>query len=125
MATYDIESLPEPPYLSRLIAVVKMMHYTNSALNPLVYSVRNPEMRRTMTAILAKWLPLRTPLPPHATAGIRLRDAPSRCWQTGTPEANANRPETRNNTVFVTVGRCNKGMVLSRPTSLVQVASHA
>ena len=57
MATYDIESLPEPPFLVRLIAVVKVMHYTNSGLNPLVYSCRNPEMRRTMTSIVKKWLP--------------------------------------------------------------------
>ena len=55
--TYDIESLPEPPFLVRLIAVVKVMHYTNSGLNPLVYSCRNPEMRRTMTSIVKKWLP--------------------------------------------------------------------
>ena len=54
IATYDLQSLPEPPTLFRLIAFVKALHYANSAVNPFVYGYRSLEMRRTMKRLLAK-----------------------------------------------------------------------
>lgn len=54
IATYDLQSLPEPPTLFRLTAFVKAMHYANSAVNPFVYGYRSLEMRRTMKRLLAK-----------------------------------------------------------------------
>ena len=58
VATYDLERLPEPPGLFRLIAFVKALHYTNSALNPILYGYRNPEMRRTMRSVALRCYPL-------------------------------------------------------------------
>ena len=58
VATYDLEILPEPPGLFRLIAFVKALHYTNSALNPVVYGYRNPEMRKSMRAVALRCCPL-------------------------------------------------------------------
>ncbi|KAJ7380037.1 hypothetical protein OS493_012799 [Desmophyllum pertusum] len=55
VATYDLERLPEPPGLLRLIAFVKALHYTNSAINPIVYGYRNTEMRKTMRSVALKW----------------------------------------------------------------------
>ena len=60
LATYDLERLPEPPGLFRLIAFVKELHYTNSALNPLMYGYRSPEMRKTMQSIALGCCPLIT-----------------------------------------------------------------
>lgn len=57
VATYDLERLPEPPGLLRLIAFVKALHYTNSAINPIVYGYRNTEMRKTMRSVALKWCP--------------------------------------------------------------------
>ncbi|KAL9952553.1 hypothetical protein ACROYT_G039822, partial [Oculina patagonica] len=58
VATYDLERLPEPPGLFRLIAFVKALHYTNSALNPILYGYRNPEMRKTMHSVAFACCPL-------------------------------------------------------------------
>ena len=58
VATYNLEILPEPPGLFRLIAFVKALHYTNSALNPVVYGYRNPEMRKSMRSVALRCCPL-------------------------------------------------------------------
>lgn len=58
LATYELESLPEPPDLLRLIAFVKALHYTNSGLNPVIYGYRNSEMGKTMRSIAFKIFPL-------------------------------------------------------------------
>ena len=52
IATYDLQSLPEPPTLFRLTAFVKALHYTNSAVNPFVYGYRSLEMRKTINRLL-------------------------------------------------------------------------
>ena len=57
LATYEMESLPEPAGLIRLIAFVKILHYTNSGLNPVIYGYRNSEMGRTMKSIAVKFFP--------------------------------------------------------------------
>ena len=57
LATYEMERLPEPAGLLRLIAFVKALHYSNSGLNPIIYGYRNPEMGRTMKTIAAKFFP--------------------------------------------------------------------
>ena len=58
IATYDLERLPEPPGLFRLIAFVKALHYTNSSINPILYGYRNPEMRKTMQSVAIGCCPL-------------------------------------------------------------------
>ena len=57
LATYELELLPEPPGLLRLVAFVKALHYTNSGLNPIIYGYRNSEMGNTMRAIALKCFP--------------------------------------------------------------------
>lgn len=58
LATYELEHLPEPAGLLRLIAFVKALHYTNSSLNPMIYGYRNTEMRKTMRGIALQCFPL-------------------------------------------------------------------
>lgn len=58
LATYEIERLPEPPGLLRLVAFVKALHYTNSGINPIIYGYRNSEMGKTMRSIALRYLPL-------------------------------------------------------------------
>ena len=58
LATYELERLPEPPGLLRLVAFVKALHYTNSGLNPIIYGYRNSEMGKTMRSIALKCFPL-------------------------------------------------------------------
>ena len=58
VATYELERLPEPPGLLRLIAFVKALHYTNSGLNPIIYGYRSSEMGKTMRNIALKCFPV-------------------------------------------------------------------
>ena len=73
VATYDLEVLPEPPGLFRLIAFVKALHYTNSALNPVMYGYRNPEMRKTMRAVAVRCCPLISHLTTTEPSGLHAR----------------------------------------------------
>lgn len=73
VATYDLEILPEPPGLFRLIAFVKALHYTNSALNPMMYGCRNPEMRKTMRAVALRCCPLIARLTTTRPSGLHMR----------------------------------------------------
>ena len=45
-AVFCLPCLPSYPGLRRLIDFVKWMHYSNSAINPFVYALRDPEMKR-------------------------------------------------------------------------------
>lgn len=58
VATYELERLPNPPDLLRLVAFVKALHYTNSGLNPMIYAYRNSEMGKTMRSIASSCFPL-------------------------------------------------------------------
>lgn len=54
LATFDPGALPSPPTFPRLLHFVKWMHYSSSALNPFLYSYRNPELRRTISVLLRR-----------------------------------------------------------------------
>ncbi|XP_027049694.1 D(1) dopamine receptor-like [Pocillopora damicornis] len=54
IATFDPESLPSPIIFARLLQFVKWMHYCSSAVNPFLYSYRNPDMRRTIAVLLRR-----------------------------------------------------------------------
>ena len=45
-AVYCIQCLPGYPGLQRLVDFVKWMHYSNSAVNPFIYALRDPEVKR-------------------------------------------------------------------------------
>lgn len=60
LATFNPEALPSPIIFSRLLHFVKWMHYCSSALNPFLYSCRNPDIRRTIGVLLRR-LVLRGP----------------------------------------------------------------
>lgn len=77
VATYDLERLPEPPGLFRLIAFVKALHYTNSALNPVMYGYRNPEMRKTMRGVALRCCPLIALLTTRRPSGLEARLNPN------------------------------------------------
>ena len=52
-AAYCPNCLPSSPYSLRgLVILVKSVHYLNSAVNPLVYARRNPEMKSTFLKLL-------------------------------------------------------------------------
>ena len=51
IGTYYPQYLPSSKWTDRLLQFVKFCHYTNSALNPLVYACRNSEMIRTFRQI--------------------------------------------------------------------------
>ena len=52
-AAYCPHCLPSSPgSLRGLVIIVKSVHYLNSAVNPLVYARRNPEMKRTFLKLL-------------------------------------------------------------------------
>lgn len=121
LATYELESLPEPAGLLRLIAFVKALHYTNSGLNPMIYGYRNPEMRKTMRSIALKFCLLRSLFNrPH---GLQTRQ--SRSGTSGTSPGNTlgvRNPQsgrTLTPTVINAVAFVNKaGDVESRPASV-------
>ena len=56
-AAFCLNCLPSSPdTLFALIAIVKSVHYMNSAVNPLVYARRDQEMRRTFLRLLGvRW----------------------------------------------------------------------
>lgn len=54
LATFDPEALPSSITFSRLLHFVKWMHYSSSALNPFLYSYRNPDLRRTIGVLLRR-----------------------------------------------------------------------
>ena len=61
LATFEPGSLPSPPTFPRLLHFVKWMHYSSSALNPFLYSYRNPELRRTISVLLRRLILRRGP----------------------------------------------------------------
>lgn len=54
LATFDPGALPSTTTFSRLLHFVKWMHYSSSALNPFLYSYRNPDLRRTIIVLLRR-----------------------------------------------------------------------
>ena len=54
IATYYASHLPSPLGTDRLLKFVKFCHYSNSALNPVVYAFRNKEMARTFRYLFYK-----------------------------------------------------------------------
>ena len=54
LATFDPEALPASIIFARLLHFVKWMHYSSSALNPFLYSYRNPDLRRTIAVLLRR-----------------------------------------------------------------------
>ena len=48
--------LPRGTNLMHLVDFVKLLHYSNSAINPLVYTYRIPQVRRTLMRIIAPCL---------------------------------------------------------------------
>ena len=129
VATYDLEILPEPPGLLRLIAFVKALHYTNSALNPVMYGYRNPEMRKSMRAVALKCCPLIARLTTTRPSGLQARLNPNNGAQgllPGTSLARAvpslfERRSTPSSGALTVVAYVNRDEdVESRPTSLRQ-----
>ncbi|EDO41272.1 predicted protein [Nematostella vectensis] len=62
VATYNPRMLPGATACRRIIAFVKWMHYSSSALNPFLYSYRNAELGKTIKAMLSRIF-LGTPSP--------------------------------------------------------------
>lgn len=128
VATYDLERLPEPPGLFRLIASVKALHYTNSALNPILYGYRNPEMRNTMRSVARHCYPLgsreqrypsrlQTMLDPRRTREFLPGTSLAVRW----PDERRSTPFFGNKTTTTVVSFSNRDeYVESRPTSLHQ-----
>lgn len=128
VATYDLERLPEPPGLFRLIASVKALHYTNSALNPILYGYRNPEMRNTMRSVARQCYPLgsreqrypsrlQTMLDPRRTREFLPGTSLAVRW----PDERRSTPFFGNKTTTTVVSFSNRDeYVESRPTSLHQ-----
>ena len=54
LATFDPGGLPSSITFARLLHFVKWMHYSSSALNPFLYSYRNPDLRRTIGVLLRR-----------------------------------------------------------------------
>ncbi|KAL9951344.1 hypothetical protein ACROYT_G043993 [Oculina patagonica] len=54
LATFDPGVLPPSTTFFRLLHFVKWMHYSSSALNPFLYSYRNPDLRRTIVVLLRR-----------------------------------------------------------------------
>lgn len=54
IATYSLATLGVGLSTTRLVMFVKWMHYSNSAVNPYVYSYRNQGIRNTLGMILCK-----------------------------------------------------------------------
>lgn len=53
IAAYCLPCLPSTPIdIQRMIAIVKLLHYGNSMVNPVVYAFRDREMRNTFLRIL-------------------------------------------------------------------------
>lgn len=61
LATFDPEGLPSSIIFARLLHFVKWMHYSSSALNPFLYSYRNPDLRRTICVLLRRVILRRGP----------------------------------------------------------------
>ena len=61
LATFNPRVLPSPPTTARLLHFVKWMHYSSSALNPLLYSYRNVDLRRTISVLLHRLVLRRGP----------------------------------------------------------------
>lgn len=128
VATYDLERLPEPPGLFRLIAFVKALHYINSALNPILYGCRNPEMRKTMLNVVRQCDPLRSReqrYPSRLQAMLdprRTREfLPGTSLAVQWPDERRSTPIIGNNTTTTVVSFVNRdGYVESRPTSVHQ-----
>lgn len=128
VATYDLERLPEPPGLFRLIAFVKALHYINSALNPILYGCRNPEMRKTMLNVVRQCYPLRSReqrYPSRLQAMLdprRTREfLPGTSLAVQWPDERRSTPIIGNNTTTTVVSFVNRdGYVESRPTSVHQ-----
>lgn len=51
-AVYCPYCLPGYPGLQRLVDFVKWMHYSNSAINPFVYALRDPEVKREFIQLI-------------------------------------------------------------------------
>ncbi|XP_078350187.1 beta-1 adrenergic receptor-like [Oculina patagonica] len=124
VATYDLERLPEPPGLFRLIAFVKALHYTNSALNPILYGYRNPEMRKTMHSVAFACCPLLAMFK-RRPSGLqaRLNRGGMQAFVPGTmlavPSLFERRSTPSNGTATTVVAFVNRGgEVESRPASL-------
>lgn len=134
VATYDLEILPEPPGLFRLIAFVKALHYTNSALNPVMYGYRNPEMRKSMRAVALRCCPLIAQFTTTRPSGLQARLNPNNGTQgflPGTSLALAvpslfERRSTPSSGTLTVVAYVNRdGEVESRPASLCEsLAEH-
>ena len=58
--------LPQGKYSMHLVDFVKFLHYGNSAINPVVYTFRNSEMRKTLMRIVAPCC-VQTPVTPVHT----------------------------------------------------------
>lgn len=52
VAQFCADCLPAYPEVLRLIRFVKWMHYSNSVINPCIYTYRNKEMRKTFARLL-------------------------------------------------------------------------
>lgn len=61
LATFNPEVLPWPSTSTRLLHFVKCMHYSSSAINPVLYSYRNVELRRTIGVLLQRLVLRRGP----------------------------------------------------------------
>lgn len=61
LATFDPGGLPSSIIFARLLHFVKWMHYSSSALNPFLYSYRNPDLRRTICVLLRRVILRRGP----------------------------------------------------------------
>ena len=61
LATFDPEALPSSITFARILHFVKWMHYSSSALNPFLYSYRNPDLRRTISVLLRRLILRRGP----------------------------------------------------------------
>jgi len=71
-AAYCLHCLPSSPdSLRGLVIIVKSVHYLNSAFNPLVYALRDREIRRTFTTLLK--LDCRVRAEAHSPWGFPLR----------------------------------------------------
>lgn len=56
MATYWPNSLPGNPATSHLVHIVKWMHYSNSSINPFLYSYRSPDIKRAIHIMVSRLL---------------------------------------------------------------------
>lgn len=61
LASFNPDALPSPSTSARLLHFVKWMHYSSSALNPILYANRNQDLRRTIVVLLQRLVLRRGP----------------------------------------------------------------